>query len=151
MVVALHLGLLAGVLAGASFACFRFWTRPGALRVVLAIVSGVFPLAGAAMGMHRCDSGTPLWQWLVPGAATMLVVLCVGPLRIRLPLALACALLTVGLSLHYAAVVHGPDYIGNPRSFTLDGQRAEARWFTPVTGFYLRVPDPSRRGAEPAL
>lgn len=101
-------------------------------------------------GLHRCDSGAPLTQWLLPSLCLLVVLLVVEPLRLRIPLALVLALGAFGLSFHYAAVVHGPAFIGNPDSFTLVGERAEARWYTPLTGLYRRVVDPSVR-RTPAL
>jgi hypothetical protein len=148
MLAWVHFLAVLGSAAAALFLCVRFFGKPTLWRVLAALASLLAPACGAGAGLHRCDSGTPLTQWLVPGLAAVLIVLLVEPLRWRIAGGLGCALLSVGLSFHYADAVHGPIWIGNPDSFTLDGQRAERRWHTPVTGLYLRVPDPSHRPAR---
>lgn len=146
MIPLAHVALLFAALALTVWAVARHRSRPTPRRVLSVVPALLVPACSAAAGLHRCDSGAPLTQWLVPGLALLVVLLAVEPLRLRIGLGLALAVLSLALSFHYAGVVHGPTYIGNPESFTLEGERADRRWHTPLTGLYVRVPDPTRRG-----
>ena len=92
-------------------------------------------LFAAAAGLHRCDLGQPFSQWLVPGVALIAVVACVYPVRLRRGLAAALAFTTVSLTLHFAALVHEPGFIG----------RSDAPGYAPA-----RVPGASAPVAEAA-
>ncbi|MBK7584565.1 MAG: hypothetical protein IPI67_30810 [Myxococcales bacterium] len=138
------IGIVGSALAALLLVLARFG-KPTLWRALGAGVSLMVPAFGASAGLHRCDAGAPLSQWLVPGLAVFLVVLFVEPRPLRFAAAGSFTLLCVGLSFHYAEAVHGSSWIGNPDSFTLEGERAEVRWHTPVTGLYGRVADPSRR------
>jgi hypothetical protein len=77
---------------------------------------------------------------VIPSLALLSVVLLVEPMKPRLLAAIALSLTSLALSFHYAAAVHGPTWIGNPDSFTLESMRARYEWHTPLTGLYRRVP-----------
>jgi hypothetical protein len=81
-----------------------------------------------------------LFQWLLPSAALFGVLLLVEPMKPRVLAAIALSATSLGLSFHYAAAVHGPTWVGNPESFTLESTRARFEWHTALTGLYARVP-----------
>jgi hypothetical protein len=145
----IHLAIFVAIVAVTLLALVKHRSWPTLWRVLAAGVLLVVPACSAALRLHRCDCGKPLVQWLLPSVALLLVVLAVKPLRMRLLLGGAFSLASLALSYHYVDAVHGPTWVGNPESFTLDGERAEWRWYTPLTGFYPRVPDPSRKRPDP--
>lgn len=134
----MHVVALIGIVIASVIVIVARPTRPTAKRALTAVIALVVPACGATVGLHRCDSGQPLQQWLVPSVCVIAVLLWVEPLRLRIALGAICAALAIGLSLHYAAVVHGPTFIGNPTSSALGSARAERQWHTPLTGFHRR-------------
>jgi hypothetical protein len=141
MAAGLHvLSLLAAVVI-ASYLILRYARRPTLKRALASAAMLVVPACSASVGVfHRCDSGVPLAQWAIPSLAVVLVVLLVEPLSKRVTAAIVLGTLSTGLTLHYVQIVHGPDWIGNPNSFTLQGTHATLGWHTPVTGLFRRMP-----------
>jgi hypothetical protein len=135
-----HLSAMLGSAALAVILIRRHARKPARRRVALALLALVVPVLALSAGLHRCDCGVPLSQWLIPSAALLAVVLLVEPVRLSLIASAVLALLAVGLSFHYAGAVHGPTWVGNPESFTLPPLRARAEWHTALTGLYRRVP-----------
>jgi hypothetical protein len=129
-----------------ELACSRARDRSGEpptlRRIALAVlVASTVGLSIAAVGLHRCDEGQPLQQWLIPAVCIGFVLAVVR--HRRLELAATLALGSLALTLHYAAVVHGDAYIGRPTpSASMQASaplRLPARaWHTPLTGLYLR-------------
>lgn len=138
MAAYVHFVLLVGsvVLAGALAGRYRAplsWRR--ALWCLPALL---VPLIAMTAGLHRCDAGAPLLQWVVPSLGLFAVILFVEAPRPRWAGAAALALAAFGLSFHYAAVVHDSTWIGNPDSRELEGVPAQREWHTAVTGLYRR-------------
>ena len=108
---------------------------PGLQRIAMGVGAAlVVAGAGFAVGLHRCDLGQPLQQWLIPAACVGCVVAYVQPRRARWRLAGVLGVLGVALSLHYGALVHGPTYVGTSDAAV----PPVAAWHTPLTGLYLR-------------
>jgi hypothetical protein len=111
-----------------------------ALALVLASSMGLFI---ASFGMHHCDEGHPLQQWLIPAACIAFAIACVRDRRRRLGLVAGLVLVSLALTLHYTALVHGPTYIGRSTpswsmTETHPGRLPEQTWHTPLTGLYRR-------------
>lgn len=138
MAAYLHFALLLGsvVLAGALAGRYRAPLRWR--RALWCLPALLVPTFAATAGLHRCDAGAPLLQWLVPSLALLAVLLFVEASKPRWSGAGALAVIAVGLSFHYAAVVHGATWVGNPESLELEGSPAQREWHTSVTGLYRR-------------
>ena len=139
MTALVHLVLILSAAGLAVFLVRRYRRRPTAGRVAAAFGALIVPLLSLGAGLHRCDCGIPLFQWLIPSIALICVVLLVEPIKQRLFGAIALSVTSLALSFHYAGAVHGPTWIGNPESVTLESTRARFEWHTPITGLYRRV------------
>jgi hypothetical protein len=134
----IHFVLILGsvVLAGALTGRY---TAPLSLRRALWCLPALLvPLVAMTAGLHRCDAGAPLSQWLVPSMGLFAVILFVEAPKQRWMGAGALAAIALGLSFHYAAVVHGATWVGNPDSQELEGAAAHPEWHTAVTRLYRR-------------
>ena len=136
----LHVVAIVGALGAGAIVIWCWPGRPtwgrglGALGV---LVSG---LVIGLVGVHACDAGMPLAQWIVPSVAGALSVLFCRSRRVRWGAAVVALAVALASSLHYASVVHGPSWVGNPSSRTLEGQVAIAEWHTPLTLLWRREP-----------
>jgi hypothetical protein len=140
MTALVHLALILGAPVLAVFLIRRHAHRPTAGRVAAALAGLLVPLLSLGAGLHRCDCGVPLFQWVLPSAALFGVLLLVEPMKPRVFAAIALSVTSLTLSFHYAGAVHGPTWVGNPESFTLESTRARFEWHTALTGLYRRVP-----------
>jgi hypothetical protein len=140
MAALVHLSSMFAAAGLAVLLVRRHGRRPTPARVAAAFGALIVPVLSLGAGLHRCDCGIPLFQWVIPSVALITVVLLVEPMKQRLLAAAALSLTALALSFHYAGVVHGPTWIGNPESFTLESMRARYEWHTPFTGLYRRVP-----------
>ncbi len=133
-VYAIGLTLMVVATAVVSWRCYE---KPGLPRFVFAVLGAVLILLGAAVSLHGCDAGQPLMQWALPMCCLMMATLLVGPPRIAIVIALLAGATAVLGSFHYASVVHGPDWVGNEESKTLNSP-ASSEWHTPISGLYRR-------------
>lgn len=132
----LHFAVLACLTVLAVVLVARFYKRPTALRVAVAVAATlVVGLGTAALGLHACDRGLPLSQWIAPGLLLGLVLLLVGDARVRFAAAGVLAVAMIGLTLHYNVVVHGEQWLGHAGPI-MSGERATSEWHTALTGFY---------------
>jgi hypothetical protein len=111
-----------------------------AFAIVLAIVLGL--VIGAA-GLHMCDEGQPLQQWLIPAVCIGFVAAIIRDHRRVAMLVGGLALTSFVLTLNYGGLVHGNTWIGRSTpswsmAETHPGRLPEQSWHTPVTGLYRR-------------
>ncbi len=125
------------MVAVTAAASWRWYETPSWRRAAFAALGVVLVLLGVAMSLHSCDAGQPLMQWLLPMGCMLVVALAVGPPRIALTLALLAAAAAVAASFHYAALVHGPYWVGNAQCRSLSSP-ARSQWHTPISGLYRR-------------
>ena len=140
MAALIHLALMLAALALAALLVRRYGGKPTGARIAATFAALVVPLFSLGAGVHRCDCGVPLFQWVLPSLALLAVVLLVEPMKPRVLAAIALSATSFGLSFHYAALVHDSTWVGNPRSMTLEAAGARREWHTPLTGLYRRLP-----------
>jgi hypothetical protein len=113
-------------------------------RITLAaLLAGLIALLVAAAGLHMCDEGQPLQQWLIPAVCIGFVVAVIRERRRCITLAALLGLAALVMTLHYGALVHGDTYIGRstPSASMTESQPGrvpERGWHTPLTGLYRR-------------
>lgn len=139
MTAYVHLALLVGAALFAGAVVGRHRSPLAWRRALWCLPALLVPACGATGGLHRCDAGTPLLQWLVPSIGMFAVLLWVDAPKPRWASSAILAALAIVLSFHYAGVVHGPTWVGNVESMTLEeGETAHAEWHTAITGLYRR-------------
>ena len=117
---------------------------PTLLRIVAAIaIASFIGLFIAALGVHSCDEGQPLQQWLIPAVCIGFAIAIVRARRRMLGLVAALALTALALTTSYAGGVHGDTWIGRSTpSMSMEdaqpGRVPEECWHTPLTGLYRR-------------
>jgi hypothetical protein len=136
----LHFVGLVGLVAITGIAVARGFSRPTWKRGGAAALAALASSTLVCLGLHGCDAGQPLVQWAAPALCLVVCILFVGDPRARLGLAAGAVAVMLGLTIHYLSVVHGSDWIGNPRSHALGEQRGIAEWHTPVTRLWRRPP-----------
>jgi hypothetical protein len=130
----LHVVLLGSIPVAIPALAARWWGRPGAARIVLALVLPLLvALASLAFGLHLCDRGVPVMQWVIPCVAMAIAIGCVGPAALRRWTAGVLAVISIALSLDFAGRVHDEDVVGSMDAWCTT---ARALWHTPLTGFY---------------
>jgi hypothetical protein len=133
-----HIVLLAVIPIGVPVLAAKHWGRPTVGRIVLAVILTLLTVfASLVVGVHDCGRGAPLLQWVIPSTAMLVALLCIAPAALRRVTATALALVSIGLSGHFAGRVHADDVVG-----TTDARctKATALWHTPLTGFYAAEP-----------
>jgi hypothetical protein len=131
-----------------ELACARERERgvdgPNLLRIVAAIVLATFiGFFIAAFGVHSCDEGQPLQQWLIPAVCIGFAIAIIRNRRRMLTLVAALAITSFVLTMSYAGGVHDDTWIGRPTpSWSMEethpGRVPEECWHTPLTGLYRR-------------
>jgi hypothetical protein len=134
-----HVVLLVSIPIGVPVLAARHWGRPTIGRIVLAVILPLLTaFASLVVGVHMCDRGAPLLQWVIPSVAMVVAIVCIEPPALRRVLATALALCSIGLSGHFAGRVHADDLVGSTEA---DCTKATALWHTPLTGFYAAEPE----------
>jgi hypothetical protein len=136
MAAILHFAVLSGLAVLAVAVVARFYEKPTALRVAVAVVVSLgLGLGTAALGVHACDRGLPLSQWIAPALLLGIVLLLVGNKLVRFGVASVIGVAMVALTLHYNVAVHGDEWLGHAGP-VMAGERASFEWHTAVTGLY---------------
>ena len=132
----LHALTLLTCIALTELACSRLAMKPSGRRIVGSIVAALgLGLFAAGLGIHMCDRGAPVQQWLIPSICVGFALARVGHPSVRRWLAATLSMIAIVGSLHYAGLVHGDTYLG--RSTAADGTDVpHAVWHTPLTGLY---------------
>jgi hypothetical protein len=117
---------------------------PTLVRIAAALVLATFIGSFiAALGMHHCDEGQPLQQWLIPAVCIGFTIAIVRHRRRMLGLVAALTVTAIALTTSYGAAVHGNTWIGRSTpSMSMEdthaGRVPEECWHTPLTGLYRR-------------
>jgi hypothetical protein len=150
----LHLVVLCAELIATTALCIARFARPNPWTLATAIPAGLITVVlGYGSSAHLCDAGQAIHQWVVPALCVTAITIFVDGRAVRAGSRLALLGLAIGLSMDFASVVHGKQYIG--RAYpppSVPGCVGIRDWFTPLTGFYHRgefMPprDPKARAA----
>jgi len=132
----LHALTLLTCIALTELACSRLTMKPSGRRIVGSIVAAVgLALFAASLGLHMCDRGAPVQQWLIPSICLGFALTRVGHTAVRRWLTAMLSMIAIVGSLHYARLVHGDTYLGRPTA-AHDTSVPHAVWHTPLTGLY---------------
>lgn len=138
MLAAIHFAVLVVLPVWAGYAIRRRYEAPTSPRMIAAIAfGGAAGLIGVSQ-MHLCHEGTPLAQWMLPGATASASMLFVQSRPLRRAIAFVSIVAALGLSTSFTTAVHGTTYTGNPGM----NPGARSEWHSFLTGLYRRSPAP---------
>ena len=133
MLAAIHFAVLIALPLWVGHAIRRKYQTPTPPRLIAAIAfGGVAGMIGLSQ-VHMCAEGTPLAQWVLPGATASAAMMFVESRALRRTIAFASILAALTLSVSFTSAVHGATYTGNPNT-----PGARSQWHSFLTGLYER-------------
>ena len=139
---ALHCIVIIGIVATSAWWLYSHLERPTPVRIVVSMTFGpAFVLSAALMSAHNCAQGQPVQQWVIPGLMLCACWLFSERRPDKLLVLAGIWVLSLALSLHYAAIVHETPWLGVPLTYDESGHaiNAVSEWHTPMSGLYRRV------------
>ena len=136
-----HFSILVLVVAAGAAWTYRNYEPPNGGRIIASFTLGPgLALAAGLLAIHACAFGQPIQQWVVPGLVMSGVLCCTAHSRAKGTVLTLLFGVAIGLSFHYAHLVHGKEWIGVERSLGADKQLIDGQreWHTHLTGLYRR-------------